>query len=243
MAEHDGHRKRLIEKLSKGDLLEHEVLEALLFNAVPRQNTNELAHRLLAQFGGVRGVFNASIADLKKVKGVGESVAAYLYCIGVFFNRYYQQTPSALPAVYEPNEFLDYVRASYRKEEVETVDCYLLDPDGRILYRRRFSSAALDAAKLGADLLLDLFNEANLAGLVLVHNHPKGSQMPSKKDDEATKKCVLACGMHNVLFCEHVISCRSGVFSYHLDGRLRRIAEQCDSVRVFTSLEDLHGQK
>lgn len=243
MAEHDGHRKRLIEKLSKGDLLEHEVLEALLFNAVPRQNTNELAHRLLAQFGGIPNLFNASIAELKKVKGVGENVASYLFCIGQFFNRYYRYTPSEIPAFYEPNEFLDYVRASYRQEDVETVDCYLLDSDGKILYRRRFSSAVLDAAKLGADLLLELFTERNLAGIVLVHNHPKGSQMPSKKDDEATKKCVLACCIHNVLFCEHVISCRSGVFSYHLDGRLRRIAEECEASRIFTGLEDLHGQK
>lgn len=241
MSEHDGHRKRLIEKLSQGNLLEHEELEALLFNAVPRQNTNELAHRLLAQFGSVPGIFNTSIAELKKVKGVGENVAAYLFCIGLFFKRYYRQTPNELPAVYEPNEFLEYVRASYRQEETETIDCYLLNEDGKILYRRRFTSSALDAAKLGADLFLELFTESNLAGLVLVHNHPTGSQMPSAKDDAATKKCILACSMHNVLFCEHVISCRSGVFSYHIDGRLKRIAEQCSVKRVFTGVEDLHG--
>ena len=243
MAEHEGHRKRLIEKLSKGEVLEHEVLEALLFNALPRQNTNDLAHRLLAQFGSVPGVFSASMEDLKKVKGVGESVAAYLFCIGQFFNRYYQRTPFEIPTDYEPNAFLEFVRVSYRQETVETVDCYLLDINGKILYRRRFTSAALDAAKIGSDLFLDLFTEPKLAGLVLVHNHPCGSQMPSEKDDAATKKCVLACNMHNVLFCEHVISCRSGVFSYHLDGRLRKIAQKCSARRIFTGLEDLHEQK
>ena len=79
--EHAGHRKRLIEKLEKGMLHEHEVLEALLFNAVPRKNTNDLAHRLLAEFGSVPAVLEAPISLLKKVDGVGESVAAYIKCV------------------------------------------------------------------------------------------------------------------------------------------------------------------
>ena len=61
MSEHDGHRHRIIEKLDTGVLCEHELLEILLFNALPRRNTNDLAHRLLTAFGSIRGVFSASV--------------------------------------------------------------------------------------------------------------------------------------------------------------------------------------
>ena len=88
MSEHDGHRHRIIEKLDSGNLCEHEILEILLFNAIPRRNTNELAHRLLAAFGSVRGIFSATVAQLKTVDGVGENVAAYLRCVGKFYEVY-----------------------------------------------------------------------------------------------------------------------------------------------------------
>ena len=71
MSEHDGHRHRIIEKLDTGVLCEHELLEILLFNALPRRNTNDLAHRLLTAFGSIRGVFSASVEQLKLVDGVG----------------------------------------------------------------------------------------------------------------------------------------------------------------------------
>ena len=79
--EHAGHRKRLIEKLGMGILPEHEVLEALLFNAVPRINTNDLAHRLLARFGSVPAVLGSFVGILSgsmiierifSIPGVGE---------------------------------------------------------------------------------------------------------------------------------------------------------------------------
>ena len=79
---HEGHRKRMYEKLKNNDgLLDHEILEILLFNAVPRKNTNPIAHNLLNTFGSLGGVFNATHRQLVTVDGVGESVAAYLKCI------------------------------------------------------------------------------------------------------------------------------------------------------------------
>ena len=74
--EHAGHRRRMIEKLKTDSLLEHELLEVLLFNALPRRNTNDLAHKLLGEFGSVKEILSAPIEQLTKVEGVGESVAA-----------------------------------------------------------------------------------------------------------------------------------------------------------------------
>ena len=86
---HEGHRKRMLERLERaeGSLEEHELLEILLFNAIPRKNTNELAHRLLSAFGSLRSLFRAGMSELKAVPGVGESTAAYLKIVGMFLER------------------------------------------------------------------------------------------------------------------------------------------------------------
>ena len=68
MSEHSGHRHRLIQKLDSGSLCEHEYLEMLLFNAVPRRNTNDIAHRLLARFGNIRDVLGAPLEQLQQVE-------------------------------------------------------------------------------------------------------------------------------------------------------------------------------
>ena len=70
---HEGHRKRMLERLAQGgeNLQEHELLEILLFNAIPRKNTNEIAHNLLNAFGNIDGVFGAEFSQLSEIEGVG----------------------------------------------------------------------------------------------------------------------------------------------------------------------------
>ena len=86
---HEGHRKRMLERLEHAErsLEEHELLEILLFNAIPRKNTNELAHALLSAFGSLDALFHAGTDELKAVPGVGGSTAAYLRIIGMFLER------------------------------------------------------------------------------------------------------------------------------------------------------------
>ena len=81
---HEGHRQRMIARLEDHEesLLDHELLEILLFNAIPRKNTNEIAHALLEKFGSLSAIATAETKSIATVKGVGESTAAYL---GVFF--------------------------------------------------------------------------------------------------------------------------------------------------------------
>ena len=75
---HEGHRRRLLQKLKNGDnLFEHELLEILLFNAYPRKNVNPVAHALLSRFAGIGEILQASPDELTTVEGVGENVALY----------------------------------------------------------------------------------------------------------------------------------------------------------------------
>ena len=127
MSIHDGHRMRIIEKIDKDVLKEHEYLEILLFNAIPRRNTNDISHKLLGKFGSIQNMFSATVEELQTVEGVGPSVAAYLKCIGVFFEKYRSRGEMEYTGIFEPEKFLAFVKKHYKNEENEIFDVYFLD--------------------------------------------------------------------------------------------------------------------
>lgn len=225
--DHSGHRKRLVEKLAKGALLEHEVLETLLCNAIPRKNTNDIAHRLLAEFGSVTAVLNAPLEKLKEVNGVGDSVAAYLRCVGTFCELYYAEYKERFPDTYDEKDFSAFVRREYSFLNTEILDCFLIDKAGRILQRKRFSNYSADYAELDPKDFSDLLATRGIAGIVLVHNHPLGGCSPSEADHNLTKQCQCLCSFHNLLLCDHVVCGQDGVFSYYHEGLLKGISKSC----------------
>ena len=228
MGLHDGHRMRMRERLRKGDVLNHEVLEILLFCALPRKNTNELAHRLLAEFGSIGQVFCASMAELEKVDGVGATLAAFLHCIGLCFEYYYDHRGRVekLPAQYDKNDFLAYVKAVYKEIKREVLDVYALDENRKILAKERFSQDSLFNAEAEPESIAAFISRHHACGLVVVHNHPLGKPEPSDKDNYMTRKCQLICSMQNVLLCDHIIYAPTGLYSYYHEGELKTITER-----------------
>lgn len=224
MGEHDGHRQRIIEKLDKGVLLEHELLEVFLFNALPRINTNDLAHRLLSEFGSMEGVFSASMAQLQRVKGIGANAAAYIYCAGRIFEKYLsRQEVDEYPKTFDSDSFLPYVKKAYKSLTKEVIDIYLLDGDSHIIDRKRFGSENYFKAEMPPEELTRLFVEYAPSGIVLVHNHPFGKAEVSDTDNYMTRRVQLICSTQNILLCDHIIYAPNGVYSYYLSGELPKI--------------------
>lgn len=221
---HEGHRERIIEKLDSGALCEHEYLEILLFNAFKRCNTNDLAHRLLAEFGSIRGVFAASFEQLCRVKGIGKSAAAYLRVIGKFYNSYYATDERAFPDRFDSGEFLSFVKREYGNLSAEVMDFYLLDDDGFIFKRKRFTDGQDGEVIMDSAELTRCIVENEPAGIVLVHNHPLGKAHASEADETVTKSCQFICSCNNIMFCDHIIYAAEGVYSYYLSGELREIS-------------------
>lgn len=225
MSIHDGHRMRIIEKIDKNVLKEHEYLEILLFNAIPRRNTNDIAHRLLGRFGSIPNMFAASLEELQSVEGVGPSVAAYLKCIGVFFEKYRPGDDVAYRGVFEREKFLTFVKRHYKDEENEIFDVYFLDGNKKVFGEERFTSFKPNTASIAPEGLSKVLAMKMPAGIVLVHNHPFGKAEPSAADDDATKRCQAICNMQNVLLCDHLIYGQNGIYSYYSGGRLQEINE------------------
>ena len=232
MSLHAGHRQRVYEKMQRDALADHEWLEALLYNAVPRRNTNELAHALLKRFGSVQGVLSATMDELQSVDGVGASVASYLHCIGHFYNQYKKNDESWFYDVFSVESFLPFVKKRYSAFPYEVLDIYLLDADGRLLAREGFSVESIRTVQVLPEEITAFLLTKGAHGVVMVHNHPRGGAKPSENDDGVTKNLQMLCSIHNRLLCDHIIYAVDGIYSYYLSGRLQEISEKFSIDRV-----------
>ena len=238
--EHDGHRKRMIQKLETGNLLEHELLEVMLFPLLPRKNTNDIAHRLLQKFGSMQGVLRAHKEELMQVKGIGENCASNLRCIGIVYDKYFTDKKESYEGKDERLNFLSFVDKEYRDLDYEVFDIYLLNKSNEIIHRKRYTENETVTAKIRVNELLKVCSKENPFGVVLVHNHPKGDSHPSNADDETTGLFQVVCSMHGVILCDHCIYSPKGVYSYYLSGNLQKISKSFSFEGLIKDKEKTH---
>lgn len=222
---HEGHRQRMLHRLETGEesLREHELLEILLFNAIPRRNTNEIAHRLLSAFGSLDGVFNASFQELQTVEGVGAETAAYLRCIALCFARKQMCAPSPKP--FDASSFSSLVQERLSGLTEEVIDVYCIDKNEKIKISKRYTSFRRDRASVGVGELSRFLAAQLPYGIVLAHNHPNASCRPSEEDEQFTASVTALCSMHGILFYDHLIVGADGTYSYFRLGRMEGIRE------------------
>ena len=236
--EHGGHRERLIEKLSKNAAMSpHEYLEIALFNVLPRIDTRPIAHRLLTELGNVHNVLFASVNRLQKIEGVGKQTAVYLHCLGKIVESYESVKELRFPHEFETKAFLPFAKQEYEAIPYEVLDAYLLDATNHIVGRQRFSFENVSNVRLRTDEFITCLIDEKPSGIVLVHNHPSGEAEPSEMDELTTKKCHAVCGMHNVLFCDHIIFSRDGAYSYYLSGRMEKFSKLYSLESLFPERE------
>ncbi len=219
---HGGHRKRILERLQNGVLCPHEYLEVLLFSALPRRNTNDLAHRLLAEFGDFQGVLQAPVEQLMEVRGVGENLACFLRTVGVIMESVLVDNANAYPRQFSQLEFARFLRREYGPLRYETFDVFALDAWGEIVGRRKCSSMASGKVEVKMPWFIEMLAHYQPAGVILVHNHPFGLPAPSGSDDDTTAECRAICEKNGILLCDHYIYSPQGIYSYNLGRPLTR---------------------
>lgn len=224
---HEGHRQRIMKRLEEAEdsLQEHELLEILLFNAIPRKNTNELAHSLLRRFGGIGGVLHADMKTLASVPGVGKSTAAYLRIVGLFYERC-EVNDEVPPSAFSFASFKAYLSERFKEVREEYVEIYALDVRDNVKGIRRFTSERTFQAAVDPKEVSRFIVEHRPAAMVVVHNHIEGPPTPSGEDDDFTAQLEILCSMHNVALRDHIIYGKEGVYSYFLSGKLKELAER-----------------
>lgn len=235
---HEGHRNRLTQKFlaSPSTFSEHELLEMLLFYALPRVDTNELAHKLIRVTGSINNVFSATIEQLTSVKGVGVKVATLISLVGELINRKKpaQKEPEH---VYSFSTLRDQLISFYKKEYTEKFIIVALDKKYKKITQVLVEDGERFAISLELPEVLQVFTKFKPAFLIIAHNHPSGVALPSEQDDITTKKVSLLCDLHGVNLIEHIIVAGNEAYSYFKDGRLDKLKEDTSIEKIFKKIQ------
>lgn len=207
MGVHDGHRQRLIRRfLEEGlDSFEsHNVLELLLFFSIPRRDTNEIAHALIADFGSLDGVFDAPYEELLKVDGVGDNTAALIKLIPQLTRRYLEEADQDV-ILNNVEKTAEYFRQKYIGRTKETVFLACLDAKCRVIACPLLHEGSVNFTEINTRKIMEQVLRYNAAGVILAHNHPSGIAAPSMDDLETTQQIKKALRAINVDLVDHII--------------------------------------
>lgn len=214
---HAGHRERLRARFAENGLAgfaEHEVLELLLTYAIPRINTNPLAHRLLRQFGSLAGVLEASQKDLEAVEGIGPQASTLIALLLPLFRAYEQRKliPRRQFSTYA--DIAAYCRTLFLGVGWEEFYVLSLDGDMRLLAVKRISRGTPTEVSVLPRLVLQELLQSQAAGAVITHNHPSGKAAPSQEDVDMTAIIEQLLAGVGIRLYDHVLVADGQTYSF-----------------------------
>ncbi|MCM2358615.1 MAG: DNA repair protein RadC [Geobacteraceae bacterium] len=221
---HSGHRERLRKRFQEEGLdnfEDHQVLELLLFHAIPRGDMNPLAHLLIKRFGSLSAVLEADPKDVAAVKGIGEKAASFLAMIPQVTRRYFHdRVLRDRPKLNSSEAVADYLipLMAGRPEEVFYVLC--LDTQCRVVYPALISEGTVKEAAVYPRHVIEEAIRHRAASVILAHNHPAGTAKPSQQDHKLTRLLVQALGPLDIKVLDHIIVAGDKAYSFAREGIL-----------------------
>ena len=219
----EGHRARLRTRLLTAGpdaLADHEMLEMLLFLALPRRDTKPVARLLLDRFGSFEAVISAAPAQLLAVDGVGEAGAAALKLVQGASLRLLRDTVRAQPILKDWNRLLDYLIAALAHERVEQARVLFLDSKNRLLADESQGRGTVNQTMVYPREIVRRALELNAVGIILVHNHPSGDPAASREDMAMTKNVQRAAATLGIALLDHIIIAGTRWVSFQREGWL-----------------------
>ncbi|MCL2634152.1 MAG: DNA repair protein RadC [Oscillospiraceae bacterium] len=220
--QHGGRRQRKKEQFLKygiETLPDHEVLEILLYYAIPRSDTNDIAHTLIKKFGSLNNVLDAEYDELKNVSGIGDN-AASLICFFRLLSRVYTRNSAEKELIENFNceRLKDYCNTLFFGSKSEEIYCLYLTDDLKLICEERVSMGTIGKVDLPIRKIAHSALVNKCSRLVISHNHPAGSCMPSRADIDATKDVCDMFKKMDVELIDHIIVGRDGVASLKESG-------------------------
>ena len=219
------HRQRLRERFLRHGLegfADYEVIELLLTLAIPRADVKPQAKALLARFGNVRGVLDASLEDLQAVPGIGAVTATALRIIREVASLYLQQTAEQYDSLADPNALAHFWRTKVGALPNEVFQVGYLDSGYRLLRDGvdTLEEGTIDRAAVYPRRVIEAALRRGAAALVFAHNHPNGDVRPTEQDKVLTRALVLAATTVHIKVLDHLIVSPDYVFSFRQEGLL-----------------------
>ncbi|WP_050928943.1 RadC family protein [Aestuariivita boseongensis] len=217
------HRKRLRARFREGGaqaLPDYELLELVLFRAIPRQDVKPLARDLIDCFGDFNRVITASDPQLKEVKGVGEAVITELKLIEAAAQRLARARVLQRHVISSWDAVLDYCHTTMAHRDTEQFRVLFLDRKNTLIADEEQAKGTVDHVPVYPREIAKRALELNASALILVHNHPSGDPTPSQSDIDMTTQVQRACQALDLTLHDHLIIGKERELSFRAQGYL-----------------------
>jgi len=219
----EGHRARMRDRLLTAGpdaLADYEMLEMVLFLALPRRDTKPIARALLARFGSFGLVIAAPVADLLAVEELGKAGAAALKLVHAASVRLLRAAVADRPVLENWDRLTAYLTAALAHERAEQFRVLFLDNRNRLLGDEVLGRGTVDQAPVYPREVVKRALELHATALILVHNHPSGDPTPSRDDIAMTRAIRQASEALRITIHDHVVVGSAGIASFRSLGLL-----------------------
>lgn len=207
---HKGHRQRLLKRFMTtgiNGLEDHEKLEIILFGIYTRINTNDISHRLIAEFGSLEKVFAVAPALLEKVEGVGEKAAQMLHFYGEFFRNMNIRKPQNIK-LDSAALIIEYCKKLYPASVSKEIGYALfLDNKFNLISQVELGKGNISSLNIDTRLLMQEALSSKCSNVILVHNHPSGTKLVSNADINTTRETAHLLKSIDTVLTDHIIIC------------------------------------
>ncbi len=218
-----GHRARMREKLlERGPeaLADYEMLEMLLFFAMPKGDTKPLAKALINRFGSFGAVLAAPQDQLMATRGLGPHSVAALKLVQASSIRLARAEVMDRPVLNNWERLIGYLTAVLAEEKVEQFRVLFLDTRNRLIADEAQARGTVNHTPVYPREVVKRALELHATALILVHNHPSGDPTPSREDVAMTAEIKTAVGVLGIQLHDHLIIGRGQHLSFRREGLL-----------------------
>lgn len=212
-----GHRERLRERFrltGETALPDYELLELLLFSALPRRDTKKVAKELLARFGTFSGVLGAPRARLKEISGIGDVAVDTLHAVHAATIRANREDIKDRPLLDSWSKVIAHVQNAMGHLTIEQFRILFLDKKNGLIADEVQQQGTVDHTPVYPREVIRRALELQSTALVLVHNHPSGDPTPSRADIQMTRQLIDIAKPLGIEIHDHIIVARGAHVSF-----------------------------
>ncbi|HKI59950.1 MAG TPA: DNA repair protein RadC [Mariprofundaceae bacterium] len=216
-----GHRDRLRERFARSafeGFHDYEVLELLLTYAIPRVDVKPIAKRLLKVFGTLAGVFDAPLAELTQIEGMGERGAIFLTLVRQVEVRYLASDLPGKSVFDRPEKVKAHLRLLVQGRGMECFGAIFTDQQNRHVATQILFEGTVDRAAVYPRNLMKRALELDAKGMIIFHNHPGGTPRASEEDIQLTRRMAEAGTPLDIKVLDHFLIAGTEVLSFKENG-------------------------
>jgi DNA repair protein RadC len=240
---HKDHRKRLRERFNKSGLAgfhDYEIIELLLTLGTPQGDVKVPAKEAIARFKTLRGVLEAPLEELRRIKGIGPINSIAIRIVQEAAREFLKEKLPEKPVNTSADDILRYLYHSMRDLKKEVFKVLFLNSRNQIIETEDMFEGTVNSSAVSPREVVEGALKHNAVSVIFAHNHPSGSPEPSKADKDITRDLVYAVALVNIKVLDHLVIGDNQYYSFAGHGMIEEF--ELDFLRMKRSMETTRGK-